>query len=38
VGWNASADAYYAACLLSLCVPVVAEHDNLDAMQRTKEA
>jgi hypothetical protein len=38
VGWDAPADAYYAACLLSLCVPVVAGHNKLDATQRTEES
>jgi serine/threonine protein kinase len=38
VGWDAPADAYYAACVLSLCVPVVAEHDKLDATQREEAA
>jgi MFS family permease len=27
LGWDAPADAYDAACFLSLCVPVVAKHD-----------
>src|SRR5262249_39909720 len=37
-GWDAPADAYYAACLLSLCVPIVAKHDKLDATQRKEAA
>jgi hypothetical protein len=37
LGWNAPADAYNAACFLSLCVPVVAKHDKLDAAH-SKEA
>jgi serine/threonine protein kinase len=37
LGWNAAADAYTAACGLSLCVPAVAKHDKLDEKQR-KEA
>jgi len=31
LGGNAPADAYNAACFLSLCVPIVAKHDKLDA-------
>jgi serine/threonine protein kinase len=37
LGWNAPADAYDAACFLSRCVPIVAQHDKLDGKQR-KEA
>jgi tetratricopeptide (TPR) repeat protein len=36
LGWNAPADAYNAACSLSLCVPIVARHDQLDDKQRKK--
>jgi hypothetical protein len=36
--WNAPADAYDAACFLSLCVPIVAKHDKLDATQREEAA
>jgi serine/threonine protein kinase len=35
LGWDAPADAYYAACFLSLCAPIVAKHDELGATQRT---
>src|SRR5262249_50426701 len=38
LGWNALADAYDAACFLSLCVPIVAKHDKLDATQRKEAA
>jgi serine/threonine protein kinase len=38
LGWHAPADAYDAACYLSLCVPIVAKHDKLDATQRKKAA
>jgi serine/threonine protein kinase len=38
LGWNAPDDAYDAACLLSLCVPVVVKHDKLDAKQRKAAA
>jgi tetratricopeptide (TPR) repeat protein len=38
LGWDAPADAYYAACGLSLCVPIVAKHDKLDDKQRKKAA
>jgi hypothetical protein len=38
LGWNAPADAYNAACFLSLCVPIVARHDKLDATQRKEAA
>ena len=36
--WDAPADAYDAACLLSLCVPIVAKHDKLDDRQRQEAA
>jgi len=38
LGWDAPADAYPAACWLSLCVPIVAQHDKLDATQRQEAA
>ena len=38
LGWNAPAYAYNAACFLSLCVPIVAKHDGLDATQREEAA
>jgi tetratricopeptide (TPR) repeat protein len=38
LGWNASADAYDAACYLSLCVPIVAKHNKLNATQRKEAA
>jgi tetratricopeptide (TPR) repeat protein len=38
LGWNVSADAYNAARFLSLCVPIVAKHDKLDARQRQEAA
>jgi hypothetical protein len=38
LGWDGRADAYDAACFLSLCVPVVAKHDKLDATQREEAA
>jgi hypothetical protein len=34
LGWNAPADAYDAACLLSRCISIVAKHDKLDDRQR----
>jgi tetratricopeptide (TPR) repeat protein len=37
LGWNAPADAYDAACFLSLSIPIVANHPKLDDKQR-KEA
>src|SRR5262249_55399957 len=37
LGWNAPADAYDAACFLSRCIPLVAQHDKLDDKGR-KEA
>src|SRR5262249_35921664 len=37
-GWDAPADTYNAACFLSLCVPIVAKHDKLDATQRKEAA
>jgi tetratricopeptide (TPR) repeat protein len=38
LGWDAPTDAYDAACLLSLCVPIVANHDKLNAGQRKEAA
>jgi tetratricopeptide (TPR) repeat protein len=38
LGWNAPADAYEAACLLSRCVPIVAKHEKLDDKQRKQAA
>src|SRR5262249_42406651 len=38
LGWDAPADAYKAACLMSLCVPIVAKHEKLDAGQRKEAA
>ena len=38
LGWDAPADAYYAACSLSQCVPIVAKHDTLDAQRRQEAA
>ena len=38
LGWDAPADAYDAACFLSLCVPIVARHDKLNAPQRGEAA
>ncbi len=38
LGWNAPADGYNAACFLSLCVPIVAKHHDLDATQREEAA
>jgi serine/threonine protein kinase len=32
--WDAPADAYDAACFLSLCVSIMAKHDKLDPTQR----
>jgi hypothetical protein len=37
LGWDATADAYDAACSLSLCVPIVAKHEKLDAKGRHDE-
>jgi tetratricopeptide (TPR) repeat protein len=34
LGWDAPRNAYDAACFLSLCIPIVAKHDQLDATQR----
>jgi serine/threonine protein kinase len=34
LGWEPPADAYDAACYLSLCVPIVAAQDGLNATQR----
>jgi hypothetical protein len=38
LGWDAPADAYNAACSLSLCVPIVANHDKLDDKRREEAA
>jgi tetratricopeptide (TPR) repeat protein len=38
LGWDAPGDAYDAACFLSLCIPIVAKHDNLDDKQRKEAA
>jgi tetratricopeptide (TPR) repeat protein/tRNA A-37 threonylcarbamoyl transferase component Bud32 len=38
LGWNAPADAYDAACLLSHCIPIVAKHDKLDDRRRKEAA
>src|SRR5262249_28548441 len=38
LGWDPPADAYDAARFLSLCVPIVAKHDRLDATQRREAA
>src|SRR5262245_41259392 len=38
LGRDAPADAYDAACFLSLCVPIVARHDKLDATRRKEAA
>jgi serine/threonine protein kinase len=38
LGWNAPADAYSAACVLSQCVPIVAKHEQLDAQGRKRAA
>jgi serine/threonine protein kinase/Tfp pilus assembly protein PilF len=36
LGWDAPADAYDAASLLSRCIPIVAQHDKLDDKQRNE--
>jgi hypothetical protein len=38
LGWDPPADAYAAACFLSRCIPIVAEHDELDAKRREAAA
>jgi serine/threonine protein kinase len=38
LGWDAPVDAYDAACYLSQCVPIVVQHDKLDAAQRKEAA
>jgi serine/threonine protein kinase/Tfp pilus assembly protein PilF len=38
LGWSAPADAYDAACFLSLCIRVMAEHNKLDDKQRREAA
>jgi tetratricopeptide (TPR) repeat protein len=38
LGWDAPADAYDAACSLSRCVSIVAQHDKLDDKQRKEAA
>jgi serine/threonine protein kinase len=34
LGWNAPADAYFAACFLSRCISIVAQHEKLDEQGR----
>ena len=34
LGWDGPADAYYAASVLSRCVPIVAKHAHLDTTRR----
>jgi hypothetical protein len=36
LGWNGPMDAYNAACYLSRCIPIVSQHDKLDATEREK--
>jgi tetratricopeptide (TPR) repeat protein len=38
LGWDAPADAYNAACFLSQCIPIVAQHAKLDEKQREEVA
>jgi serine/threonine protein kinase len=38
LGWNAPADAYDAACYLSLCIPIVTKHAKLDEKRRQAAA
>jgi tetratricopeptide (TPR) repeat protein len=38
LGWGPPADAYSAACGLSLCIPNVAKHEKLDDRQRKEAA
>jgi hypothetical protein len=38
LGWDAPGDAYYVACALSQCVPIVARHDELVAKRRQEAA
>jgi serine/threonine protein kinase len=37
LGWNGALDAYEAACMLALCVPIVEKDDKLDEAQRQAE-
>jgi tetratricopeptide (TPR) repeat protein len=37
LGWNPALDAYEAACMLTLCVPLVEKTDKLDAAKRQAE-
>src|SRR5262249_35414508 len=34
LGWDPSADAYDAACSITLCIPIVSKHAKLDETQR----
>ncbi|HXG10518.1 MAG TPA: tetratricopeptide repeat protein, partial [Gemmataceae bacterium] len=34
LGWDPPADAYNAACALALCIPIVEQHEKLDADKR----
>jgi serine/threonine protein kinase len=37
LGWNGALDAYEAACMMALCVPIVEKDDKLDEAQRRAE-
>ena len=37
LGWDPAVDAYEAACMLALCVPIVENDDKLDAPKRQDE-
>jgi len=37
LGWNGALDAYEAACMMALCVPIVEKDDKLDEAQRQAE-
>jgi serine/threonine protein kinase len=37
LGWDPAVDAYEAACMLALCVPIVEKDDKLDEAQRQAE-
>jgi hypothetical protein len=37
LGWDPAVDAYEAACMLALCVPIVEKDDKLEAAKRQDE-
>jgi hypothetical protein len=38
LGWNQATEAYYAACAMALCIPVVNQDESLSPEQRQQQA